>query len=466
MYTSLLFDVEDYTTPARHGLDDIPKWMAELMTEEKVTGTFLVLGGKARSLAARGRTDVINAMRRHEIGSHTDNGSHHPTLCEYLSGLDWHKGVSLCREKEGRHIRELESIFRTKVTTVSRHGGNFAAQHVAVAAEMGLTHLYSHATPEGLDPAWYCGTLNFGRYSGLSEKTYASRRAVDQALVRLDAEIRAAAAAGCAWHGTFMAHPLMVKSRQFTDVLNYADGVNREPWALPDFVPERDVREARNGFRRVVRFLRDHEKLQVRPLSAVAQRLGRTRKNLTREELVGYADQFSRESRIPDRETVSAAELIQAWAEILASGRSRIPGTVPIRSLLGPVEELQRFTILRAFSWPEVQAIASRFAERSRRDGHLTANLAWDGDAASGRLGLGILFFLFAEAVCALAAGKPGRVRIGRQYPRYPELAFEVDAHARRGYLGWMIFDVNMPMDALCRHARLQTWTCKRTLGG
>ena len=464
MYTSLLFDVEDYTTPARHGLDDIPKWMAEIMTEEKVIGTFLVLGGKARSLAARGRTDVIAAMRRHEIGSHTDNGSHHPTLCEYLAGLDWHKGMSLCREKEGRHIRELESIFRTTVAAVSRHGGNFAAQHVAMAAELGLPHLYSHATPAGGDPAWYCGALNFGRYMGIWEKTYASRRAVDETIARLDAEIRAAAATGCAWRGTFMAHPLMVKCRQFTDAINYADGVNRQPWVLPDFVPERDVRESRNGFRRVVRFLRDHEKLQIRPLSDVARRLGRTRKSISRDELVGYADQFSRSLQIPDRETVSAAELIQAWAEVLGSGRSRIPDTMPLRRLLGPTEELQRYTSQRAFSWPEIQALAARVAEQSRRDGHLPGNVAWDGDD-TGRLGLGVLFFMFARAICALAAGKPGRTPSERHAPRYPAIAYDVDADARRGYLGWVIFDENLPMDELCRYARLQTWTCKRTLG-
>lgn len=89
METTLVFDVEDYTTPGRYGLDDIPGWMAEIMTEEEVTGTFMVIGGKARVLEARGRTDVIKAMARHEIGSHTDNGSHHPTLCESLAGLDW-----------------------------------------------------------------------------------------------------------------------------------------------------------------------------------------------------------------------------------------------------------------------------------------------------------------------------------------------------------------------------------------
>jgi len=92
MYASLFFDTEDYTTPEQHRIDDIPMHLAQIMSEEGVTGTFLVIGRKAYSLADRGRRDVIEAMAKHELGSHTDNGSHHPTTMEYLAGLDWDKG--------------------------------------------------------------------------------------------------------------------------------------------------------------------------------------------------------------------------------------------------------------------------------------------------------------------------------------------------------------------------------------
>ena len=48
------------------------------MTEVGVRGTFTVIVEKARSLEERGRTDVITAMARHDIGSHTNRGSIHP----------------------------------------------------------------------------------------------------------------------------------------------------------------------------------------------------------------------------------------------------------------------------------------------------------------------------------------------------------------------------------------------------
>ena len=78
------FDVEDYISPESEHIDDIPKWLAEIMSEEGVTGTFFVIGEKARSFEKRGRRDVIAAMAKHDIGSHTNFGSIHPTVTEEL----------------------------------------------------------------------------------------------------------------------------------------------------------------------------------------------------------------------------------------------------------------------------------------------------------------------------------------------------------------------------------------------
>ena len=88
-YVVVCFDVEDYITPAEEGIDEIPKWLAEIMSEEGVPGTFFVIGEKARSLEERGRADVIAAMAQHDIASHTDLGSIHPTVTEILEDAAW-----------------------------------------------------------------------------------------------------------------------------------------------------------------------------------------------------------------------------------------------------------------------------------------------------------------------------------------------------------------------------------------
>ena len=47
-------------------MDDVPRWLAEIMTEVGITGVFHVLGDKARAVRERGRMDVAAAMARHD----------------------------------------------------------------------------------------------------------------------------------------------------------------------------------------------------------------------------------------------------------------------------------------------------------------------------------------------------------------------------------------------------------------
>lgn len=77
------------------------------MTEVGVKGTFFVIVEKARSLEQRGRTDVIAAMARHDIGSHTNRGSIHPTVTEQLEEAGWEEGVSLMEEDGEVILRNL-----------------------------------------------------------------------------------------------------------------------------------------------------------------------------------------------------------------------------------------------------------------------------------------------------------------------------------------------------------------------
>ena len=62
MYVTVHFDVEDYVYAPEEGIDEVPKWIAETMTEVGVRGVFHILGDKARALRERGRADVAAAL--------------------------------------------------------------------------------------------------------------------------------------------------------------------------------------------------------------------------------------------------------------------------------------------------------------------------------------------------------------------------------------------------------------------
>ena len=94
----LWFDTEDYLSPSD---DDACKRLADMLSERHIRATFKVVGEKARVLERRGRTDVIEALRKHDIGYHANFHSVHPTPTEYLADCGWLDGISEFERHEG-----------------------------------------------------------------------------------------------------------------------------------------------------------------------------------------------------------------------------------------------------------------------------------------------------------------------------------------------------------------------------
>src|SRR3954469_14969503 len=91
------FDTEDYLLPAD---DDASKRLAEMLTERGIRATFKIVGEKARILEKRGRTDVIAALKKHDIGYHSNYHSVHPTPTEYLADCNLLDGMQEFTRRE------------------------------------------------------------------------------------------------------------------------------------------------------------------------------------------------------------------------------------------------------------------------------------------------------------------------------------------------------------------------------
>src|SRR5204863_1038537 len=87
----LWFDTEDYLLPAD---DDASKRLAEMLSQRGILATFKLVGEKARTLERRGRRDVIAALKKHNIGYHSDFHSVHPAPSEYLADCGLLDGVA------------------------------------------------------------------------------------------------------------------------------------------------------------------------------------------------------------------------------------------------------------------------------------------------------------------------------------------------------------------------------------
>src|SRR5882724_7572090 len=104
----LWFDTEDYLLPAD---DDAAKRVAELLSSRAVRATFKVVGEKARVLEHRGRTDVIEQLKKHEIGYHSNLHSVHPAPTEYLAECGLLDGIAEFVRHEKAGAADVRRIF-------------------------------------------------------------------------------------------------------------------------------------------------------------------------------------------------------------------------------------------------------------------------------------------------------------------------------------------------------------------
>jgi hypothetical protein len=467
MDCSLCFDTEDYTSPEKWGMDDIPMWLAKIMSEEGVTGSFMVIGHKARCLRERKRKDVIAAMRKHEIAWHTNFGSEHPTLIEALAPLDWNESIRLFRERDEPCIRDLENIFDTRVGSMSSHGSSTAAPMSTVCGrEFKLPWLYSSVTGLEDDFTWFDDCFQLPRETlVMDEAAYSNPAAITKTLADWDVQIAQMVAKKRKYFPMLLAHPLMIRAKQFNDALNYSDGKNHWPWKVAEMRSMADLKVAMQQFRRVIKWVKAHPDLNVRTLYDTYKTYGTVKKFITRDELAAYARDAEQRGSIPTRYTFSAAEALLAMAESVA--RKSVSSRSKVVSALGPLDDCIRYPDNER-AWLDTGAVvtlAKALLADAAETGHLPTALRVPN--GSGRMGLPTVFHVVRQAWSQLNSGqKKLHVQVPHLCGNLPDHAHEIEARHRVAWLDWPIHDIHTNLEKLSRDIRLQTWTYKMAYDG
>ena len=139
-----------------------------MLTARHIRGTFKVVGEKARVLEKRGRRDVIDALRQHDIGYHSNFHSVHPAPTEYLADCGFLDGIEEFVRREGRGAADVRRIFNVpSLVCYGQPGSSWAPQAIAALPQCGVSN---DGIPCYLDsggqvglggrPFWYCGALN------------------------------------------------------------------------------------------------------------------------------------------------------------------------------------------------------------------------------------------------------------------------------------------------------------------
>ncbi len=461
-WVTVVFDVEDYTTPASEGIDDIPLWLAETMTEEGVRGTFFVIGEKARSLERRGRTDVIAAMARHDIGSHTSRGSIHPTVTEQLESAGWDDGVALMTEQEAEGIEDLERIFGVPVTTLARHGGSYGPQLVAALGELGRAYVYSPVSLPGHNAVWFSNALNFhGEYGGFDDTYYSDdlfEPVFEELKERFDAEL-----AGIDVLNIFAGHPCKVRTVQFWD-FNYYYGANPDSseWRTPDLRPLESMETARENFRRLMVYLKQREDVRIVGYRELIEHFSSQPVAVRRSVLEEGAGRISAERRAVIHDPFSPAEIFFALAHSIRehARTGRLPGSVDRISPLGPLLMPPEAPGIDQVSRDQAFALAGEAVEFISREGSLPPWLT----VSNVRIGTGSLLALFSELFLDLSAGQtPESYRL-TAFEAWPKEHEEEIVRRVEDYQDWPVHRPDLDMSRIVELTRLQLWTLKPAL--
>ena len=453
------FDTEDYVTPESEGIDDIPRWLAETMTEEGVTGTFFVIGEKARSLERRGRRDVIAAMAGHDIGSHTNFGSIHPTVTEELETAGWDDGVRLMIEQESAGLDELARIFGIPVTTLARHGGSYGPQLVAALGRLGAGYQGSPASLPGRDVVWFCNALNFSaQYAGFDDAYYRDDL-FEPVFDKLKAELPGAIKRSQVL-ALFAGHPTKIRAEEFWD-LNFYGGKNTQPeeWRIPRLRPQASMATAQKNFRRMMRWLGDRDDIEITTYRALMNVYGGQKETVTRAELRRIARTALELGSLAPSDDFSPAEAFAGLAGALAEfSKSRsLPGELSTVHPLGPLEMPPAEPGIRRATLDDALALARSADEHIVRSGTLPAVLQVGG----ARVGTGSLFALFSAVFLDLDAGRPLPAYEVPGFEPYPKTNERKIVGEIEGYKTWPVHKPDLDLSRIIEFTRLQLWTLK-----
>lgn len=255
------FDTEDYLLPAD---DDATKRLCEMFTERGIRATFKLVGEKARVLEKRGRRDVIAALKKHDIGYHSNFHSVHPTPSEYLADCGLLDGVAEFVRREGGGAADVRRIFGVDtLSCYGQPGSSWGAQTIAGLSQIGVAPhgipcYVDEGTHVGLNaqPFWYAGALVvYDMGPNVTRMDLHEASAVAPAKEKFTGIAKRLSEKGGGLVSIFY-HPCEWVHQQFWDGVNFSRGANppREQWKAP---PQRTPEETEAAFKRFGEYL-DH----------------------------------------------------------------------------------------------------------------------------------------------------------------------------------------------------------------
>jgi hypothetical protein len=436
VYVVLWFDTEDYVEPAA---DDAALRIATDLEKLGVRATFKVVGEKARVLESRGRTDVIRALARHDIGYHSNFHSVQPTPALYLMNMGWLDGAADFERRERPGVEDVRRILGATPSCYGQPGSSWAPQTFRALLRLGIPVYLDEGEHVGIgeQPFWFGGMLNvfnMGQYqlraslndeSALPETLKGFDHATDQLEAKGGGVI------------SIYYHPTEFVTTAFWD-LNFAKGANpeRSEWKKP---PRRTTEQSERCYRILTRYV-EHAKSRpgVRFVTA-------------RELPLLYQSQFGHAA---DRTSI-ARHMVERLT-FLVTEQGALSAAEMLQILLGLEPAIVEGPISRATSTYHLEKISRPAFERAKADasGFIRANRRLPAEIWIGSQKLSLADFAATLAADDGGAGaipvRKGNLDMEKYVATDPVRVFD-----------WPIHPEGFSAPQLLELARLQAWTLK-----
>ena len=465
VYVTLWFDTEDYILPQD---DDATKRLAELLTRLGVRATFKIVGEKARVLESRGRTDVIAAIGKHDIGYHSNTHSQQPTVAVYLQNAGWDEGRAEFYRREVQGVRDVARIFGVTPVTYGQPGSAWAPQAYPALRDLGIRMYLDEADHVGIDdqPFYYGGMLNvFKMRSNLTRMDLSGGASLDKGKAAFTSVYERLRASGGGTISIYY-HPNEFVQTEFWDAVNFRRGANpdRADWKQPGTRPAAETEAAFRDFEQYIRFIKEQPGVrfatatELKTLYRMRHRAGRSLPRTCRRSRVPCRrrSHFRSSTGMRSHRLTSSACSPMRWLDTSRARRCR--QVTKIAALDGPVRAFRPSTggsRSSSFRWSAFAGAVRDTAAFCRTE-HRVPDEVWVG---SENLSPADYLATLAAALDAVIASGKTPTEVARVEGHYTADRYVADDSA--ALWSWPIFPEGFHAPALMELARLQAWTLK-----
>jgi len=461
------FATEFFVSPE---MDDTLLKIIKVLDKRGITGSFHLTGERARVLRARGRKDIIKALKKHEIGYHTNTHGSYPFLGEICENQSWDDAVSTILATEARGILDIEDIFDT-------HPKYFVSEFIKAPQLIYAMRLlgidligYSTIPASGNPFAWFAGSLCYTgiimggleQYPSFPGLLLKKKENFDDIYLKAKTEYSDSII-------KLILHPYKIMySREalkkgveshYRKYRFYA-----KDWIVPaKSYGKKMIKTNIREFGQILDYIKGKKGIEFISTSESAKSYKEAN-----PESIALNDVFKLSKKILQHFTfikvnrdfyLSPAEIFGIFLSVLAHYREakKFPGHVPYRKLLGPVSNSRQGFRERSIAFNELLPAISRVM----RDADFYQRIPSAVKIAGSSIPPEAFLLGMAETINYIAGHrKTPRKVIFKKSPQYPEISGE-PYFQENTFVHGNLYPEGFTGKKICRYARMQAWSYK-----